>query len=83
MGCVRIVDQSGACHDEASLWSVCFRSGDQVFYAIEISPPDIILILSHCLATVTPVNFRSRAKSLDFALSSVMTRSHFSTAQSR
>ena len=46
MGCVRIVDQSGACHDEANLWSVCFRSGDQVFRAIEISPPDVILILS-------------------------------------
>jgi hypothetical protein len=46
MGCVRIVDQSGACHDEANLWSVCFRSGDQVFCAIEISPPDVILILS-------------------------------------
>ena len=46
MGCVRIVDQSGACHDEASLWSVCFRSGDQVFCAIETSPPDVILILS-------------------------------------
>jgi hypothetical protein len=46
MGCVRIVDQSGARHDEANLWSVCFRSGDQVFRAIEISPPDVILILS-------------------------------------
>ena len=32
--------------DEASLWSVGFRSGDQVFRAIEISPPDIILVLS-------------------------------------
>src|ERR1700723_3755023 len=42
MGCVGIVDQSGACHDEASLWGVCFRSGDQVFCAIEIGPPDVI-----------------------------------------
>lgn len=46
MGCVRIVNQSGACHDEANLWSVCFRSGDQVFRPIEISQPDVILILS-------------------------------------
>jgi hypothetical protein len=46
MGCVRIVDQSGACHDEASLWSVGFRCGDQVFRAIKIGSPDIILILS-------------------------------------
>ena len=46
MGCVRIVDQSGACHDEASLWGVGFRSGDQVFRAIEIGSPDGILIPS-------------------------------------
>ena len=46
MRCVRIVDQSVACYDEASLWSVGFRSGDQVFRAIEIGPPDVILILS-------------------------------------
>ena len=30
---------------EANLGGVRFRSGDQVFRAIEISPPDIILIL--------------------------------------
>jgi hypothetical protein len=46
MGRIRIVNQSGACHDEASLWSVVFRSGDQVFRAIEIGSPDVILILS-------------------------------------
>ena len=45
-GCVRVVDQSSACHDEANLWSVRFRSGDQVLCAIQISPPDVILILS-------------------------------------
>jgi hypothetical protein len=46
MGCACVVDQSGACHDEAHLWSVRFRSGDQVLCAIQISPPDVILILS-------------------------------------
>ena len=46
LGCIRIVNQSGACHDEASLWSVAFRSGDQVFRAIQIGSPDLILILS-------------------------------------
>ena len=40
------VYQSGTCHDEASLWSVGFRRGDQVFRAIEIGSPDVILILS-------------------------------------
>jgi len=28
------------------LWSIRFRSGDQIFCAIEISPPDLIVILS-------------------------------------
>jgi len=46
MGSVRIVDQSGTCHDEASPWSVGSRNGDQVFRAIEIGSPDVILILS-------------------------------------
>jgi hypothetical protein len=45
-GCVRVVDQSGACHDEANLWGLHLRSGDQVFCAIPISAPDVILILS-------------------------------------
>ena len=34
---VRILDQSGACHDEACLWSVCNRRSDQVFRAVEVS----------------------------------------------
>jgi hypothetical protein len=36
-GCVRIVDQSGACYDETSIWSVCFSSGDQVSRATEMA----------------------------------------------
>src|ERR1700748_2360993 len=36
MRCTRIVDESGACHDEASLGSVRLNRGDQVFSAIEI-----------------------------------------------
>jgi len=28
------------------VWTVCFCSGDQVFSAIEISPPDVIRVLS-------------------------------------
>src|SRR6202041_4172311 len=69
MGCVGIVDQSGACHDEASLWGVCFRSGDQVFCAIEIAPPDVIRILSS--------ENRSKMNDRRNVLHSWLQRSHF------
>lgn len=45
MGWVRIVDQSGACHDEARLWSEGNRRGDQISHAIEIGSPGVILII--------------------------------------
>jgi hypothetical protein len=55
MGCVllmpgmvraRIIYQSGACHYEASLRSVCLRRRNQVLRSIEVRSPDVIVILS-------------------------------------
>ena len=44
MRTVRVINIRGACHDEASFWSVILNSGDKIAGAFEINSPYFSLI---------------------------------------